>query len=254
MIAWYSTYDPLGLAVEDEGFRRSRRGRGPRTGRDDAAAHPGRRRSRGRRGGPRGRPVGRAAHRLTDERGATRPVSRGRSSRWARRPTSTPTKPPAARWKRPSRTGWSSGGWGARTRGRRGRGYRRVRRPAPGGPGTDRRRPGRPRGIGRTGRRSRGRGSPRRARRPYYGRGPGAVRDADDDPGPRGYRVRSRARPRPGAQPLFLGDPFFGERARAVPADLGFEFTPDRPHHPFPDALSLTDPPAFSTTTLPHNT
>ncbi|SFS08143.1 ribosomal protein S12 methylthiotransferase accessory factor [Halomicrobium zhouii] len=38
----------------------------------------------------------------------------------------------------------------------------------------------------------------------------------------------------PGAQPLFLGDSFFGERARTVPADLGFEFTPDRPHHPFP--------------------
>ncbi len=38
----------------------------------------------------------------------------------------------------------------------------------------------------------------------------------------------------PEAQPLFLGDAFFGERARTVPADLGFEPTPDRPHHPFP--------------------
>jgi ribosomal protein S12 methylthiotransferase accessory factor len=38
----------------------------------------------------------------------------------------------------------------------------------------------------------------------------------------------------PEAQPLFLDEPFFGERARTVPADLGFEPRPDRPHHPFP--------------------
>lgn len=38
----------------------------------------------------------------------------------------------------------------------------------------------------------------------------------------------------PQAQPLFLDGPFFGERARTVPAELGFEPRPDRPHHPFP--------------------
>ena len=38
----------------------------------------------------------------------------------------------------------------------------------------------------------------------------------------------------PAAQPLFLGDPFFGERATAVPESLGFEPRPDREHHPFP--------------------
>lgn len=38
----------------------------------------------------------------------------------------------------------------------------------------------------------------------------------------------------PEAQPLFLGDPFFGERAEAVPDALGFEPRLDRPQHPFP--------------------
>ncbi|MEF8774879.1 MAG: YcaO-like family protein [Haloarculaceae archaeon] len=38
----------------------------------------------------------------------------------------------------------------------------------------------------------------------------------------------------PAAQPLFFGDPYFGERARSVPASLGFDHAPDRPHHPFP--------------------
>ncbi|WP_336339212.1 YcaO-like family protein [Haloarcula brevis] len=38
----------------------------------------------------------------------------------------------------------------------------------------------------------------------------------------------------PSAQPLFFGDSFFGERAEAVPADLGFEPRLDRAHHPFP--------------------
>jgi len=38
----------------------------------------------------------------------------------------------------------------------------------------------------------------------------------------------------PSAQPLFFGDSFFGERAETVPADLGFEPRLDREHHPFP--------------------
>ncbi|NLV10519.1 bacteriocin biosynthesis protein SagD [Halomicrobium mukohataei] len=38
----------------------------------------------------------------------------------------------------------------------------------------------------------------------------------------------------PEAQPLFLGDAFFGERAATVPNELGFEPRLDRPHHPFP--------------------
>ncbi|WP_276301737.1 YcaO-like family protein [Halorussus lipolyticus] len=38
----------------------------------------------------------------------------------------------------------------------------------------------------------------------------------------------------PDAQPLFTGDAFFGERARGVPSSLGFEFRPDREHHPYP--------------------
>ncbi|MFC6716923.1 YcaO-like family protein [Natrialbaceae archaeon GCM10025810] len=38
----------------------------------------------------------------------------------------------------------------------------------------------------------------------------------------------------PGAQPLFTGEPFFGERARTVPADLGFEPRLERPFHPYP--------------------
>ncbi|WP_225334471.1 YcaO-like family protein [Halomicrobium urmianum] len=38
----------------------------------------------------------------------------------------------------------------------------------------------------------------------------------------------------PDAQPLFFGDPFFGERAERVPDDLGFEPRLDRDHHPFP--------------------
>jgi ribosomal protein S12 methylthiotransferase accessory factor len=38
----------------------------------------------------------------------------------------------------------------------------------------------------------------------------------------------------PAAQPLFTGEAYFGERAREVPSELGFEFRPDRPQHPYP--------------------
>jgi ribosomal protein S12 methylthiotransferase accessory factor len=38
----------------------------------------------------------------------------------------------------------------------------------------------------------------------------------------------------PQAQPLFFGEGYFGERARSVPEDMGFEPRLDRDHHPFP--------------------
>ncbi len=38
----------------------------------------------------------------------------------------------------------------------------------------------------------------------------------------------------PGAQPLFTGDPFFGDRAGEVPRSMGFEPALDREYHPFP--------------------
>ena len=38
----------------------------------------------------------------------------------------------------------------------------------------------------------------------------------------------------PTAQPLFTGDPYFGDRAQAVPESLGFEPQPDAPYHPYP--------------------
>ncbi|ERH01182.1 MAG: bacteriocin biosynthesis docking scaffold, SagD family [Halonotius sp. J07HN6] len=38
----------------------------------------------------------------------------------------------------------------------------------------------------------------------------------------------------PAAQPLFTGDPYFGERARKVPASMGFEPRLDRAYHPYP--------------------
>jgi len=38
----------------------------------------------------------------------------------------------------------------------------------------------------------------------------------------------------PGAQPLFTGDPFFGDRAREVPRSMGFEPDLDATYHPFP--------------------
>ncbi|UPW00613.1 YcaO-like family protein [Halorussus gelatinilyticus] len=38
----------------------------------------------------------------------------------------------------------------------------------------------------------------------------------------------------PAAQPLFTGESFFGERSREVPPELGFEFRPDRDLHPYP--------------------
>ena len=38
----------------------------------------------------------------------------------------------------------------------------------------------------------------------------------------------------PAAQPLFTGEPFFGERAQTVPASLGFEPRLERSYHPFP--------------------
>jgi len=38
----------------------------------------------------------------------------------------------------------------------------------------------------------------------------------------------------PEAQPLFIDDPYFGERAESVPESLGFEPRLQREHHPFP--------------------
>ncbi|WP_435333365.1 YcaO-like family protein [Haloarchaeobius sp. TZWWS8] len=38
----------------------------------------------------------------------------------------------------------------------------------------------------------------------------------------------------PGAQPLFTDDPAFGERAASVPEDLGFDPRLNRRHHPYP--------------------
>jgi ribosomal protein S12 methylthiotransferase accessory factor len=38
----------------------------------------------------------------------------------------------------------------------------------------------------------------------------------------------------PAAQPLFTGEPFFGDRARTVPRELGFEPRLDRTYHPYP--------------------
>ncbi|TQQ83022.1 bacteriocin biosynthesis protein SagD [Halonotius terrestris] len=38
----------------------------------------------------------------------------------------------------------------------------------------------------------------------------------------------------PSAQPLFTGEPFFGERAREVPRSMGFEPRLDREYHPYP--------------------
>ncbi|MFB6077515.1 MAG: YcaO-like family protein [Halarchaeum sp.] len=38
----------------------------------------------------------------------------------------------------------------------------------------------------------------------------------------------------PDAQPLFFDDPYFGDRARTVPDELGFDARLDEPHHPFP--------------------
>jgi ribosomal protein S12 methylthiotransferase accessory factor len=38
----------------------------------------------------------------------------------------------------------------------------------------------------------------------------------------------------PAAQPLFFGESYFGERAETVPDELGFEPRLDRDHHPFP--------------------
>jgi ribosomal protein S12 methylthiotransferase accessory factor len=38
----------------------------------------------------------------------------------------------------------------------------------------------------------------------------------------------------PGAQPLFTGDRYFGERARTVPREMGYRPRFDRPPHPYP--------------------
>jgi ribosomal protein S12 methylthiotransferase accessory factor len=38
----------------------------------------------------------------------------------------------------------------------------------------------------------------------------------------------------PAAQPLFTGDPYFGERARSVPKSMGFEPRLGRSYHPYP--------------------
>ena len=73
-----------------------------------------------------------------------------------------------------------------------------------------------------------------------------ALLDALDGAGLEAYAVRTTARDVetlgfeavrvlvPGAQPLFFGDAYFGDRAESVPRSLGFEPDLDRDHHPFP--------------------
>lgn len=59
-----------------------------------------------------------------------------------------------------------------------------------------------------------------------------AVRLTPRDVGALGFEaVRALA---PAAQPLFVGEAYFGRRAREVPADLGFEPRLERDPHPFP--------------------
>ncbi|MFC6737412.1 YcaO-like family protein, partial [Halolamina salina] len=38
----------------------------------------------------------------------------------------------------------------------------------------------------------------------------------------------------PEAQPLFTGEPFFGDRLERVAASMGYEARPERAYHPFP--------------------
>ncbi|WP_336002771.1 YcaO-like family protein [Halorientalis halophila] len=38
----------------------------------------------------------------------------------------------------------------------------------------------------------------------------------------------------PSAQPLFFDDPYFGERAESIPESMGYEARLDRDHHPYP--------------------
>jgi len=86
--------------------------------------------------------------------------------------------------------------------------------------------------------------------------GPGSVPDGTDhldavvervtDVGLEPYAVRTTTRDVartgfeavrvlvPSTQPLFFDDPYFGERARTVPEQLGFKPRLDRPHHPYP--------------------
>ena len=59
-----------------------------------------------------------------------------------------------------------------------------------------------------------------------------AARTTTDDVAELGFEAVRVAVP--SAQPLFQGEPFFGERARTVPQRLGFEPELDRPYHPFP--------------------
>jgi ribosomal protein S12 methylthiotransferase accessory factor len=68
-----------------------------------------------------------------------------------------------------------------------------------------------------------------------------AVLDRIDDGGLTAYAASTTTRGFravrvlvPGAQPLFFGEPYFGDRARAIPSELGFEPDLNRDHHPFP--------------------
>ncbi|MFB6150937.1 MAG: YcaO-like family protein [Haloarculaceae archaeon] len=74
----------------------------------------------------------------------------------------------------------------------------------------------------------------------------GAVLDRLDEAGVTAYAVRTTTRDVqklgfeavrvlvPSAQPLFFDGAYFGERARTVPGRLGFEPRLDREHHPYP--------------------
>lgn len=73
-----------------------------------------------------------------------------------------------------------------------------------------------------------------------------ALVDRADDAGMAAYAARLTTRDvaalgfeavrvvAPAAQPLFVGDPYFGDRARRVPAEMGFQSRLDRRFHPFP--------------------
>ncbi len=145
----------------------------------------------------------------------------------------TRVRPPSVRWKRRSRTGWNSTAWVLSGHGRTGAIGRYAESP---GEGAD---------LTAT-----------ETAVPLDSLGPDADlsgeaeletlcdRAADAGLTPYGARLTTRDLEQlgfeavrvvcPSAQPLFFGDSFFGERAEAVPADLGFEPRLDREHHPFP--------------------
>jgi len=214
MTSWYSTADPLGIEVDDEGFAElEKRARTESLSVTRSSSRP--------------------TSTCPSSRSACIARATGPASRRGRAPTSIPPPRPGARSRRRSRTGPNSGRWVPTRPQKQGAAIgRHADFPAETRAFFDADATVPAESLGE----------------PELSGGDelAAVVDRAEAVGLEPYVARTTTRDLaalgfeavrvlvPGAQPLFTGDPFFGDRARDVPRSMGFEPDLEKAYHPFP--------------------